>query len=100
QAAGDRQRFMDPLRHAGGVVDVADLLEQDGELVSTHARHRVAEADAALQAPGDLDEELVAQRVAEAVVDDLEAVEVEEEDGEERVRVARGARQRGGETVD
>ena len=37
-------------------------------------------------------QELVAGHVAEAVVDDLEAVEVEEEDGEVIVRAPLGAR--------
>ena len=40
-------------------------------------------AHATFQAAGDADEQFVAGQVAEAVVDDLEAVEIEEEDCEE-----------------
>ena len=50
------------------------------------------------QAPADVDEQLVAGAVAEAVVDDLEAVEVEEQHGD--ARPALGARQGLREPVD
>ena len=63
---------------------------QDHELVAAHAGHDVALVDGAAQALGDLDQEPVAGLVTEAVVDDLEIVEVEEEDGQ-----AVGGEQRG-----
>ena len=53
-------------------------------------------ADARLEPPADRDQELVAGHVAEAVVDDLEAVEVEEEHGEAvALRPLRSAGSRG-----
>ena len=61
------------------------------ELVAAEARHRVALADVLLDPLGHLAQQLVADRVAERVVDDLEAVEVEEEDGQPLV-VAVGLR--------
>ena len=85
QPFGDRQR----------AVGVADAVEQDRELVAAHAGERVARlrSRATVSAARselsrrsrDLDQQLVARRVAQAVVDDLEAIEVEEQHGERRV---------------
>ena len=58
------------------------LLQEDGELVSPEARQHVARAQARLEAVGDGDEELVPDDVAQAVVHELEAVHVEQEEGE------------------
>ena len=55
-------------------------LEQDGELVAAESGDRVAGPDRLPQPLGHLDEQEVAGRVTEKVVDLLEAVEVEEED--------------------
>src|SRR3954463_15982055 len=60
-------------------VRVADVAEQDGELIAADARGRVAPAQTVAQPARDVDEELIAGDVTEAVVDDLEAVEVEEQ---------------------
>ena len=62
-------------------IDVAFVLRivaHDGELVATEARDRVARTQDALDALRDHGEQLVAGREAEAVVDDLEVIEVEE----------------------
>ena len=53
-----------------------------GELVAAEPADGVAGADRAAQPGGDLPQQLVAGRVAERVVDLLEAVEVAEEDAE------------------
>ena len=53
--------------------------EQDGELVAAQAPEDVGLAQAVAQRAGAGDDELVARGVAEAVVDRLEAVEVEHE---------------------
>ena len=79
-----RQLLVNPLGNAGGVRFAADLIEQDGELVAAEARERVARSNAALEAPSDTDEELVAGLVSEAVVDGLEAIEIEVEHREGR----------------
>ena len=57
---------------------LAGALDQDGELVTTEARHGVRRAEGAGQTIGHLDEQRVAGGVTEAVVDRLEAVEVEQ----------------------
>ena len=77
-------------RHRG----VGDVLDQDGELVSAEARGRVGRAHGLEQASGDLPQHLVARGVAEAVVDRLEVVEVEEDDRDARVLARRRERVR------
>ena len=59
---------------------------RDRELVAAETRHQLVRPDAAIQAHGDLDQERIPGAVAEAVVERLEVVEVEEE---ERLRHAR-----------
>ena len=66
----------DPL--GSGLVGVG---EHDGELVAAHPRHDVGGADRAAQQSRDRDEELVAGVVPERVVDLLEVVEVEQQQG-------------------
>ena len=64
-----------------GVGRAERRLDQHGELVAAEPGHRVAVAHRRAQPVGDLDQQLVAGRVAEAVVDLLEAVQVEEQHG-------------------
>ncbi len=52
--------------------------EQDRELVAAEPGHHVARPCAAAQAIGHLHQEPIAGGVTEAVVDDFEAVEIEE----------------------
>ena len=58
---------------------VGEVVHQDDELVAAPARHRVARPHRGLQALRDHAQHLVADVVAEAVVDALEAVEVDEQ---------------------
>ena len=69
------------VRDAHSLEHATDRLAQDGELVAAEAGHGVLWADRALDARRHLAEDLVAGGVAEAVVDALEAVDVEEVDG-------------------
>ena len=66
----------------------ATSFEQDGELVAAEPGDGVARAQRRDERPAICDQQLVAGQVAEAVVDDLEAVEVEEEDGGQPLRLA------------
>jgi hypothetical protein len=75
------QPLQDALGHLGDVDVVAGVLDEHGELVAAEAGHGVAGPHARVEPLRDLDEEPVAGGVAEAVVDLLEAVQVEEEDG-------------------
>ena len=58
-----------------------EAFEQDVELVPAHPRREVAGPDGRKQPARDLDEEAVADAMAERVVDDLEVVEIEVHDG-------------------
>ena len=72
QALGDPGRF-------GGV---GDAVEDDDEFVAADAGDGVAGADHSSEAVGNLDEEFVACGVAAGVVDEFEAVEIDEAHGE------------------
>ena len=76
---------MDSLGDARGVRFGANVVEQDGELVTAEARQRIAGAKAALEPPRRRDQELVTDLVPEAVVDRLEAIEIEVEHREQRI---------------
>ena len=69
-AVGDRHRL----------VLVGEAVDQDPELVAAEAGDDVAGAQVRAQPRGDRAQQLVAGVVAEAVVDQLEVVEVEEDD--------------------
>src|SRR4051812_31469403 len=84
------ERLEDALGGVGRLLGGLDALEQHGELVAAEARGRVAGADARGEALADLEQDLVAGGVAEAVVDRLEVVEVDEDDRQADV-VAAGA---------
>ena len=66
-------------RLPAGVLGV-EVVAQDRELVAAESGHGVAGPDRGTEARAELDHELVAGVVAEAVVHELEAVEVEEQD--------------------
>ena len=65
-----------------------DTLEQDCELVAAQPRDGIGVTHGLLEASRDADEQLVAGRVAEAVVDGLEVVDVDEEHGDTKERPA------------
>ena len=79
-------------RHGQGLADALDgldglargdeLLQQDHEFVAAEARNRVQPAHAFAQHFGHGHEHLVAKGVAKAVVQDLEAVQVQKDQGE------------------
>ena len=61
---------------------VAHALDHDHELVAADPADQVVRAEVGPQPAGHRDEQLVADAVAERVVDELEPVEVEEQDGD------------------
>ena len=76
-----------------------DVVGEDRELVAPEPGERVAPAQSLLEPPADRDQELVAGGVPQAVVDDLEAVEVEEQHGEMVVLLAFRSEDRPAEPV-
>ena len=72
----------------------ADVVAHDDELVAGDAADAVHRAGRALQPLGDLRQHLVAARVPEGVVDELEPVEVDEQHRGVRLRAATARRAR------
>ena len=79
------QRVLDALGDPCRLAQAGDLLEQDRELVSAEARDRVRGTQAGAQPLAHGDQHLVARIVAEAVVDLLEPVEVEQQHGDDLI---------------
>ena len=85
------QPFKDARRHNKRFGLVLDTAEQNGELVSADARHHGLPvstkartgADTGSQPASDIDKQLIAGCVSETVVDHLELVKVDKQDGEE-----------------
>jgi hypothetical protein len=78
QHEGALQRSHQALGQRHGVTLVADAFGQDGELVTAQPRQHVVGAQLFLHTARHLHQQLVAHVVAQAVVDELEAVEVDE----------------------
>ena len=81
-AVGRGDLLLHALLHALGRLVVQAAGDDEGELVAADAEGEVFGAHAAAQALRDLPEQLVAHVVAVGVVDRLELVEVEVEEGE------------------
>ena len=81
-----RERVQEVAGHLPGGFRRGARLEQHGELVAAEARGGVAGGEPLRQPAGADAQELVARGVAERVVDLLEVVQVEEEDGEALLR--------------
>ena len=95
------QAVQDALGDDRRLARVADVVEQQRELVAAQPRDRVVRAQRRFEPARDGLQQLVAGRVAERVVDDLEAVEVEEQHrGAALGVVALGAADRLVEAVD
>ena len=82
QAEGSAEAPLDAPGHPRGAPDVGQIPHEQGELVATEARQRVAVAQQRLETLGDRHQELVSHGVAQGVVDGLEAIDVEEHDRE------------------
>jgi hypothetical protein len=97
-AALDAERLLhraqDPLGDHRRLGRLGEPLQQHRELVAAQARDGVAGAQRAGDPLGEGDEQLVADGVAEAVVDLLELVEVEEQQRAAVLRLAAGTPQR------
>ena len=76
-----RQLQQQPVRQVLHVVGARDLADEDGELVAAQAYGEVAFPDATAQPEPELRQHLVAGVVAQGVVDALEVVDVEHQQG-------------------
>ena len=69
--------MLDPERDAVRLAVVEETDEQNGEFVAAEASQGIALPQARLEPARHRDEQFVADQVTEAVVDDLEAIEIE-----------------------
>jgi hypothetical protein len=74
------EEVADPLRDGLGVPEVRDLVQEHGKLVSSEPCDSLPRSKDGLDPLASLDEELVADDVSKRVVDEFEAVNVEEEE--------------------
>ena len=88
------------VRHPHRVRRSAHVVEPHGELVAAVPREGIAFAQAGLQPPSDLLQELIAGLVAEGVVHHLEAVDVDEQHREAVILVAPGAIERVAQQIE
>ena len=100
QAAGLGEDFQEASGDDGGIFGAGEAVEEDDEFIAAEAgggmrrprrSARSPERTACGRRPADFLEQEVAGIVAEAVVDVLEAVQVQEEDGEVVLPEAPGA---------
>jgi len=84
---GDLQQLVGLLVRPGGAGDVADGLKHR-EFVAAEPRHDIVEPHRAAQPGRYLEQQRVARRVAERIVDLLEAVEIEHQDSDAGVGAA------------
>ena len=75
------ERLEEPLSDRDGILLVAEVLAEHRELIAAEAGDRLLAAQRVLEALRDGEDELVARGMPQAVVDHLEAVEVEEKHG-------------------
>jgi len=73
------------LRQLFGARARAGSVRQQRELVTAVTRNQRLTAQARAQAVGDLDQQQIATGVAEAVVDELESVQIKKQDGIVRI---------------
>ena len=95
EVEGLRDRELDPRRDTLRLADAAHRAQQDPELVRAEPGHGVRRPRCADEPPPDLGEQQVAGRVPEALVDDLEPVEVEEDERDPRRATAPATRRAG-----
>ena len=77
-----RERLQEPVGHGRGRVGARAALDEEHELVAAEASRELAVAQDRAEPPRRLQDHGVAGVVPEAVVDELEVIEVQEEDRE------------------
>jgi len=65
--------------HSG--MRLAQIFEQHGELIATEVRQGIARSQALLKTTGDGDQQLIADEMPQAVIDQFEPVEIEDQNG-------------------
>ena len=83
---------MDAVGDARSVADVLNIIKQEGKFVSAQTRDNIFRAHAQLKLARDRYKQLIGDDVPEAVVEELEAIKIEEEDSEQIILMPFGAR--------
>jgi hypothetical protein len=79
QGEGASYLLLDAPRGGEDGMDVAHVVQENRKLITTQPGTDVGRTQAALDAAGDRDEQLIAHGVAEAVVHELEVVQIEKQ---------------------
>src|SRR5262249_53250014 len=75
-----KQRFLYTFGNVDRIVRILDASEQHAELGSAKTRYGVHFAHTELEPPPEFHQQLVAQRMTEAVIDQLKTIEIQEQD--------------------
>ncbi len=86
---GMGKRAQETPRDADGILFIGEVRQDDGEFVAAHPAKRVIFAQTGFEPLADGAEEAVAGVVAEGVIDELEAVEVDEHEADIAMLAAR-----------
>ena len=79
QVERDRQCLLDTRGDGACFFFAGHVVEQHGKLISTHAAEHVALSQTGFDSLRDLDQQLISAAVAETIVDQLEAIDVEQQ---------------------
>src|SRR5881227_1784268 len=75
-----RSKFgLDPARHVGRFSRVRNSIQQNSELVAAQPRDHIDFTNAALESTRDRNQQLIANRMAETIVNVLETIQIEEQ---------------------
>ena len=94
------KRLLDTICNGGRLFHVLHTVQENDELITPEARDGIVGSDNLAQPPCDGHQQLVAQRVTQAVVDHLEAIEVQEEHREDVITAPVHAGQSVAQPVD
>src|ERR1051326_3718268 len=86
-----RKLLLNSLGHVRRFGPVRNPVEEDREFIATESRHDVGFANATFKTPRHGDQQLIANRVTETIVDVLESIEVKKQDGELVILLVLGA---------
>lgn len=92
-------RLCDLVRKPAGVFWFANIRQNDGKFVASHACDRVRCPDAAPKAFGDAGQQYIADGVTESVVDRLEVINIEQQYRQLRALLVSAAPQRARELI-
>jgi hypothetical protein len=109
QAYGWGETLAYAISHTDSVTYIPYAIQQNGELIPTQAgddiflgrkmAHAVNPADAVAQTLGDRNQQFISSVVAQTVIDDLETIHVEEQQGADISRVTLGTLKAYGEPI-